>query len=487
MHKTLTPPLSALCAAVTLLLGGCAVGPDYVRPSVAAPTTLTRGALPSVNAATSASTSVSTEWWKAFGSAPLNALVQEALGRSPTIEAAQATLRAAHQNVIAQRGFFFPSVQLGYNPSRQNTGQSLSSPLDSGASLYTYHTAQLSVSYAPDLFGGNRRQVEGLQASEEYQLLQLQAARLTLASNLVAAVIQSAMLQEQSALIAQAVEAAQQQLQHMRKLQDNGHASGMDVATQQTLLIQLQQQLPPLQKSLEQTRNLTATLLARTPDAAPDVPALSSFQLPALPQAVASQLVDQRPDIRAAESQVHQASAAVGVAAAARLPQLSITAAYGGGATTFAKMFSAGNITWALGAGLLQPLFNGGTLKARQSAAQAQWEASTATYQGTVLSAFQDVANALYAVETDHRALRMSQDSEQASQTTWRLTNSQLQAGYASRPMMLAAQQSWLQARAASVAAQGNLYGDVVALFQSLGGGVLNEDRDNTASAGAGM
>lgn len=460
---------------VTVLLAGCAAGPDYVHPSINAPQTLTRSPL-ETTLVSSNSSDISAQWWQAFGSPELNAMLLEALEKNPSIEAAQATLRAAHQNVVAQRGYFLPSVQLGYNPSRQNTGQSMSAPLSSGDSLYTYHTAQLSVSYNPDLFGGNRRQVEGLLAAEENQRLQLQAARLSLAANLVAAIIQTSMLQEQTSLLQQAVDAAQQQLLHMRKQQINGYASGMDVATQQTLLLQLQQQLPPQQKLLDQTRNLVATLMARTPDNAPAVLALSTFKLPLLPQVVPSQLVGHRPDIRAAETQIQQASAAVGAAAAARLPQLNLSAAYGGGATSFSRMFSAGNITWALSAGLVAPLFNGGTLLAHQKAAQAELEASTASYQSTVLSAFQDVANALYAVDTDSRALQMSRDSESASETTWKLSKSQLNAGYASLPTTLAAKQSWLQARAASVAAQGSLYGDVVALYQSLGGGVLETD-----------
>jgi NodT family efflux transporter outer membrane factor (OMF) lipoprotein len=464
-----------LAACITGLLAGCAAGPDYVRPKVNAPQSLTRGAVATALPGSNTS-DISAQWWQAFGSPELDAMVQEAMEKSPSIEAAQATLRAARQNVVAQRGYFLPSVQLGYNPSRQNTGQSMSAPLENGDSLYTYHTAQLSVSYNPDLFGSNRRQVEGLQAAEENQRLQLQAARLSLAANLVAAVIQTSMVQEQSMLLQQAVEAAQQQLQHMRKQQANGYASGMDVATQQTLLLQLQQELPPLQKSLEQTRNLVATLMARTPDKAPEILPLASFKLPLLPQVVPSQLVDQRPDIRAAETQIQQASAAVGVATAARLPQLSISAAYGGGATSFSRMFSAGNIIWSLGAGLVAPIFSGGTLLAHQKAAQAELEASAASYQGTVLSAFQDVANALYAVDTDTKALQMSRDSESASETTWKLSDSQLKAGYASMPTALAAKQSWLQARAASVAAQGSLYGDVVALYQSLGGGVLGTD-----------
>lgn len=473
-------PLLAIAVACGLLLAGCAVGPDYQRPATPAPATLTRSDL---GLASTGSAHVDARWWQALGSAQLDALIQEALDHSPTIEAAEATLRAAHQNVIAQRGYFFPSVAAGYNPTRQNTGQTMSPALDSGQRIYTYHTAQLSVSYAPDLFGGNRRQVEGLVATEQEQRLQLQAARLSLAANLAGAVIQSAMLQEQARLTREAIDAAEQQLAHMRKLQANGYASGLDVATQQTLLLQLQQSLPPLLKSLEQTRNLTATLLARTPDAAPPVPALSSFTLPALPEAVASRLVEQRPDIRVAETQVQQASAAVGVATAARLPQLSLTAAYGGGATTLGRMFSSGNIIWSLGAGLLQPLFDGGTLKARQGAAQEQLHASAAQYQATVLSAFQDVANALYAVDADRQALRMSEQSAQASGDTYRLTHSQFSQGYAGKPALLAAEQSRLQAEAAVVAARGSLLGDTIAVYQALGGGVLEDGAATQARA----
>lgn len=448
---------------------GCAVGPDYVRPSVPAPHTLTREPLATAGTAGP----VQRQWWKAFGSRELDDLVQEALDHSPTIEAAQATLRAVRQNTIAQRGFFYPTVQASYSRTRQNVGQSLSPPLNSGDTLYTYHTAQLSVSYTPDIFGSNRRQVEGLQAAEESQRLQLQAARLTLASNVTGGMLQAAMFAEQSALIEQAILAAQEQLRHMRLQQRNGYASGLDVATQQTLLVQLQQALPPLRKQLEQTRNLLATLAGRTPDAAPMVPHLSAFTLPELPQTVASALVEQRPDVRAAETDVQQASAAIGIAQAARLPQLSITAALGGGATSFDRMFAAGNTTWGLGANLLQPLFAGGSLQAHQRAAEAGLDAAAAKYRGAVLSAFQDVANTLYALDTDARALRMAEESETVSLTTRDLTQSQLRHGYSAQPAALAAEQSWLQARAAHVAARGTLLGDAVALYQALGGGVL--------------
>ncbi len=458
---------AALCAAaVSLALAGCAAGPDYAAPATPLPAALTRDALelPGQQTAPAAS-----RWWKAFGSPQLDALVDEALAQSPTVAAARATLRAAQESVAAQRGAFFPQVQLSQTNTRQNTGKTQQSPLNSGDTVFNYRTAQLSVGYTPDLFGGNRRQVESLEASAEQQRWQLEGARQALASNLVGAVLQAASLKEQVDQTGQAVEAMQEQLRVMRKLQRSGYASGLDVATQENLLSQAQQALPPLQKQLEQTRNLVAVLTGRTPDAKLPLPSLKDLAVPPLPQAVPSQLVAQRPDVRAAESALHAASAAIGVAQAARLPQLSLTAAYGGGATNFGSMFSAGNVVWSAAAGLLAPVFDGGTLAARQRAAEAQYDAAAASYRGAVLTAFQNVADTLYALSIDQRALQAADASMAATRASYELTRTQLDRGYASRPSMLAAQQAWLQASAARTAAYGTLLGDSVALYQAVG------------------
>lgn len=460
--------VAAASAAAALALGGCAVGPDYAAPATPLPAHLTRDALqlPRQTAPATA------QWWKVFGSQPLDTLVEEALAQSPTVAAARATLRAAQESAAAQRGAYYPQLQLSQNNTRQNTGRTQQSPLNSGDTVFNYRTAQLSVGYTPDLFGGNRRQVESLEASAEQQRWQLEGARQTLVSNLVGAVLQAASLKDQVEQTGQAVEAMQEQLRVMRNLQRSGYASGLDVATQENLLSQAQQALPPLQKQLEQTRNLVAVLTGRTPDA--PLPLLSSLRLadlaaPPLPQAVPSQLVAQRPDVRAAESALHAASAAIGVAQAARLPQLSLTAAYGGGATNFGSMFSAGNVVWSVGAGLLAPLFDGGTLAARQHVAEAQFDAAAASYRGAVLTAFQNVADTLYALFIDQRALQAADASVAATRSSYELTRAQLAQGYASRPSMLAAQQAWLQASAARTAAYGTLLGDSVALYQAVG------------------
>ena len=459
---------SACALACGLMLAGCAaVGPDYVEPVSPAPLSLTRDALP----LTQQAGPVAADWWRVFGSPQLDAMVAEGLANSPTVAAANATLRAAQQNVVAQRGLFAPQVQAGYNVVRQNTGQSQQSPLNSGDTVFNYHTAQLSVGYTPDLFGGVRRQVEQAQASADSQRWALEGARLTLASNLVGAALQTAMLAEQVDLTGQAVETMQEQLRVMRNLQRSGYASGLDVATQENLLSQVQQSLPPLQKQLEQTRNLMAVLMGRTPDAALPALRLADIDPPPLPLAVPSELVARRPDVRQAESELHAASAAIGVAKAARFPQLSLSASLGGGATDFNRMFSAGNPVWSIGGGLLAPIFDGGTLQARQRAAEAQFDAAAAQYRGAVLTAFQNVADTLYALSIDQGALKAADASVAATRSGYELTRSQLAQGYASRPSMLAAQQAWLQARSARVASYATLVGDSVALYQALGGG----------------
>ena len=279
-------------------------------------------------------------WWSAFASPALDGLVQAAFRKNPGVAAAQAALRQAQENAAAQRGLYYPTLQAGYSPSRQmNAVGTISPTLASGDPLYTLHTAQLSIGYVPDVFGLNRRTVESLEAQSETQTFQLQAAYLTLAGNVVTAAVQEGALRAQIEATREIVAADAHSLQLLRRQAELGSASGLDVAAQETALAQAQQALPPLEKQLEQTRDLLAVL-------AGDFPArggkedfdLAALQLPqALPLSLPSALVEQRPDVRAAEAQMHAASALVGVAVANRLPQLSISAVYGGSSTEFAR------------------------------------------------------------------------------------------------------------------------------------------------------
>ena len=377
-----------LAAALAACCGGCAVGPDYKRPTLPVSDQYTRQALPTTVGGDTAhpqtiasNQAIAQTWWEVFGSAALNERVQRALAHNPTLDAAQAALRQAQENVAAQRATYFPSAQLNYAPSRQRNAVGTISPtLTSGAPYYTLHTAQLNISYAPDVFGLNRRTVESLQAQADNQRFQLEAVRLTLASNVVNAAILEASLRAQITATDTVIAEQTHALTILHDQARLGYASAMDVAAQETALAQAKLALPGLQKQLEQNRDLLAVLCGEPP-AQGGSPAfdIEHLTLPVtLPVGLPSQLVEQRPDVRAAEADVHAASAQVGVALANRLPQFNLSGSYGGSSTSFTRMFTDDNIFWVLAGSVTQSVFDFGALKHRQGAAEAALQQSAA-------------------------------------------------------------------------------------------------------------
>ena len=470
----LLPLAAALLVLGAALVGCAAVGPDFKPPVTAAPASFTResgAGNGSANDATAAAP-VALQWWKAYQSAAIDDLVDRALAKNPTIDVAVANLKAAQENVTAQRGLFYPSVQAGYGLARQGTGTVLSSALANGSTPYTLHTAQLSVGFVPDIFGGNRRLVESLQAQATSQIYQLDALRITLASNVVAAALQQASLQAQFRIVADTVEVNRQQLEHLSRLKSLGYSSGIDLASQEAAYAQSRALLPPLQKQIEQTRDLIAILCGELPNERLASVDLDAVVVPvALPSTLPSHLVAQRPDVQAAVEQAHANNALVGVAAANMLPQFSLTAGLGFSANALADLLSRGSLVWGLAAGLSQPLFAGGALQARKRGAEALAEAALAQYRSTVLTAFQNVADTLYALDSDGQALTATRDAEAANERLLALTQKQFDQGYTSGLALLGVKQVYLQARLSRVAAYGSYLGDTVALYQSLGGG----------------
>ncbi len=490
MHRARTLTRCVLLLAIALS-AGCAVGPDYRRPPLPEPPRYTRAPAPASVGATAdrqrleVGGTIEQAWWQAFGSPSLDALVKRAFAHNPSIVGAQAALRQAQEQVAAQRSAYFPSAQLDYSPSRQKNAVGTISPtLTSGQALYTLHTAQLNISYTADVFGLNRRSVESLQAQADAQRFELQAAYLTLASNVVAAAIQEAMLRAQLQASREIVAADTQALQILHRQQALGGASGLDVATQESALAQAEQAIPPLQKQLEQTRDLLAVLVGEAPaQGGLDDFELSRLHLPReLPLSLPSQLVDQRPDVRAAEAQVHAASAEIGVAIANRLPQFSISATDGGSATSFGSMFSDHNKFWSLTGNLAGTVFDFGALKHRQRAAEAALQQAAAQYQGVVLGAFQNVADALYALQADAVALQAAQHAEDAARKTLELSRHQLDAGEISGLALLNAEQAYQQARVGRIQALAARYSDTAALIQALGGGWGGDHGDAVAN-----
>nr|WP_315218515.1 efflux transporter outer membrane subunit [uncultured Duganella sp.] len=480
MKKTLPVKMAAMLSAA--LLSGCAAGPDFVRPAAPVAQRYTAEALAPDTASTpvgggaaqrfAEGREVPARWWTTFGSENLNQLVDAALAANPDLAAAEAALRAARENAAAQRGAYFPGLDLHLTPTRQRIADPLSSPTASGANLYTLHTAQLSVGYAPDVFGGVRRQVEAADAQTDVARFQREAARSALIANLVAAVIGEAALRAQLDATRELADMARAQLDAVRKQQRAGQLGAADVAAQEALVAQVEGGLPPLEKQLAQQGDLLAVLAGRMPsEGVAQRVAFDSLALTdTLPLSMPARLVERRPDIRAAEAQLHAASAQIGIAQAARLPNIALTATLGSTALDAGTLFKAGGGFWSIGADLLQPVFRGGTLMHQQRAAEATYEQSAAQYRSVVLLAFQNVAGALHAIEADAKTLQAASATEQAARKSLTIARRQWQLGAIAYPAVLQAQQAYQQAAIAVIPARAARYTDTVALFQALGG-----------------
>ena len=491
----MTHARAALAASLALALAGCAVGPDYRRPDVTQSMRYTESALPAVTASAPvhggeaqrwvASMDIPGRWWTLFHSARLDALVEDALRRNADVEAAHEALKAAWENVYAQRGAYFPQVDGGYDAARQAVARDVASSAQSGASLYSLTTAQVSVSYAPDLWGGTRRQVESLAAVADAQRLQLEATYLSLTSNLVNTAINEASLRAQVQAARDAVDAQSAILSTLQRQRALGDVADAAVAAQAAALEQSRAMVPPLEKQLAQQRDLLAALSGRAPDAdlGEDF-SLDELHLPTeLPLSLPARLVEQRPDVRAAEEQLHAASAEVGVAIAARLPNVQITASFGRAAARSGALFDAGSGFWNLGAAIAQPLFDGGSLKHKQRSAEAGYRQAAAQYRGVAIAAMQNVADVLHAIQADADALRAAQRAESAAALSLQIARRQLALGDVAERDVLDAQLVWQQARMALAQAQASRYSDTVALFQALGGGWWHRDDAQASSS----
>jgi NodT family efflux transporter outer membrane factor (OMF) lipoprotein len=470
-----------------LLIAGCAVGPNFKTP--AAPNVSRYAPLSTTSSTASVAggeaqhfsekIDIPGEWWRLFRSKPLNDLIERSLKANPDIKAAQAALKVARENVLAQKGAFYPSITGTSSATRSKTSNELS-PTPANNDLYfNLYTHQVAVSYVPDVFGLNRRTVESLQAQAQQAQFALVASHITLSSNVAAAAIQEASLRAQIDTTRQLIAINSNLVQVVRNQFAKHAATRADVAAQESQLAQINATLPPLLKQLAQQRDLLAALSGGFPSQGlAEEFELSNLQLPQkLPVSLPSQLVEQRPDVRQAEENMHSASAQIGVAVANRLPNFNLTADAGTMALTAAKLFSAGAGFWDLGASVTQPIFQGGTLLHKERAARAAYVQAAEQYRGVVVSAFQNVADTLNALQHDADALKSAATAADAAKVTLDLTRRQLEtavAGETNQLALLNAEQTYQQSVVNLVQAQANRYADTAALFQALGGGWWN-------------
>lgn len=499
-------PRCWLCAASLAGLVSCAVGPNFHKPSAPKDAGYTTAALPDATASTPvpggdaqrfiAGQDVPLAWWEAFGSPALNSMVEKAFRANPTVTSAQAALRQAQEMVYAQQGYFYPSVSADYNFERQKLAGNVSGSTAPGVQgngtaltavqsqaapyneplYYNFHTATLTVGFTPDVFGLNRRKVESLDAQAQVQRFNLEATYISLASNVVAAAIQEASIRAQ-------LEATEEIIGHNEKLlaviKDKltwGYAMQVDVAAQELQLAQARALLAPLQLQFEQTRDLLRVLIGNLPNQEiSETFELSSLTLPTqLPVSLPSKIIEQRPDVRAAEEQLRSANAQVGVAIANMLPQFTITGAIGGTATQFSQLFAHGGTFWTLIGDATQPIFQGGTLWHTKRAADEALRQAAAQYQSTVLTAYQNVADTLHALVSDADALAADAEAARAAKVLLDLTQLRSKNGYVDYPTELAAAIAYQQAVLSLAQAQGTRFGDTAALYQALGGGWWN-------------
>jgi NodT family efflux transporter outer membrane factor (OMF) lipoprotein len=469
-----------------LLTSGCVVGPRFKRP--APPTN--GGYTPAPPSTTSSTPNVdggeaqqfvegrdiSGEWWALFHSKPLNDLIERSLKANPDLKAAQAALLVARENVLAQRGAYYPSVSAGFSASHSKTSNEVSPFTASGSLYYSLYTPQVGVSFVPDVFGLNRRTVESLKAQEQQARFALAATHITLSSNVAAAAIQEALLRGQIDATHELITINTKILEIFRSQYAKGYVSQLDVAAQESQLAQVAATLPPLLKQLAQQRDLLAALSGGFPNQdLPEKFELSTIQLPSeLPLSLPSQLVEQRPDVRQAEENLHSTSALIGVARANRLPSFALTGDVGSMTLVFTKLFSSGTGFGDVGAGVEQYVFQGGTLVHRERAARAAYVQASEQYRSTVLTAFQNVADTLNALQQDADGLKAASAAKDAAKITLDLTRKQLESGYANYLALLSAEQAYQQAVINLAQAQANRYADTAALFQALGGGWWN-------------
>jgi NodT family efflux transporter outer membrane factor (OMF) lipoprotein len=481
-----------------LLTSACVVGPNFKPPAAPAVSSYTPEPEPATTAATPgvpggnaqhlvAGADIPAEWWTLFHSPELNALIAQALASNADLKAAQAALLVAHENTLAQHGAYLPQVSAGASITREKDPSATLAPVPANNSFaYTLVTPSVSVSYTPDVFGLNKRTVEGLAAQEQATRYQMVATDITLSANVAEAAITQASLDDQIATTNELIGINQQILSLLRYQKSKGYIGGTDLAAQQAQLSQLESSLPPLIKQRDQQDNLLAVLTGHYPSQAPAAKfTLASLTLPAdLPLSLPSSLVEQRPDVLQAQENMHAASAQIGVARANRLPNITLGANAGTNALAIGQIFGPGTGFWNIGAALLAPIFDGGSKLHQERAARYAYQQSAEQYRGTVLTAFQNVADTLVALEQDADTLKATKAAADAAKASLDLARLQYKDGYAAYLSVLTADQAYQQARLSLVQAEADRFTDTVALFQALGGGWWHRpDLVSTASA----
>ena len=469
---------------LSLLVWGCAVGPDFVRPDPPAAAQYTQGQEPTrtVSADGQAqqfekATKIAADWWHLFKSPKLTRVIKEAVAQNANLQSAQARLRQSQELLRAGYGAFFPQVNASFGATRQKFSPAQFGSVQPG-STFNLYTPMATISYVLDVFGGQRRTVEGLAAQVDYQNYTAQATYLTLLGNVVNTAVAQAAYRAQIEATDQLIAFQKEQLRITETQFKAGTVPYASVVSLKAQLAATEATSPPLKQNLSKTQHLLAALVGRTPaEWAPPQLALADFTLPSrLPVTLPSELVHQRPDILAAEATLHSACANIGVATANLFPNFTLSGSYGQNITDITQLFGATGNFWSLGAAVAQPIFRGGTLWHQRKAAIEAYNASRSDYRQVVLSSFQQVADTLRAVEHDAETLQAQAAALAAAEQALQLVKANYEAGLVNYLQILTADNQYQQARLGYIQAQALRLQDTAALFVALGGGWWTAD-----------
>jgi len=470
--------------AVMTMAGGCAVGPNFVRP--VPPEADRYTGAPQIAATVAADGRaqsftpggrIAGDWWRLFGAAGLDDAVRKAISNNATLEAAEANLRQSQDNMRAGYGVFYPQAQAGLSATRQLSAP-LQQGLGTGGSIFNVFTASGAISYTFDVFGGKRRAVEALRAQADSQRYETKAAYLALSGNVVNTCIARAGYAEEIRATRQLIDLETQQLRLTEAQFRSGTVPYANVLVVRGQISLYQASLAPLEQSASQAAHLLAMLEGVTPSQAglPDID-LSTLTLPVdLPLSLPSELVNQRPDILSAGALMHAAGANIGAATAAMLPSFSLSGTYGGASSTLANL-SAVSKFWSVGPTVTTPIFQGNSLWYTRRASIDAWQQTRALYRQTVLAAFQQVADSLKGLEHDAEALQAQVEGKRAAGEALALTRDNYQAGLVAYLDVLTAGTQFQTATIAYAQAVAQRHQDTVALFVALGGGWWNVER----------
>lgn len=469
MGKSAFPAL-----ALSLLVGACMVGPDFETPETRAPTNYaaaTDAALPADQRLV-ANAKAAGGWWQEFGAPNLDAVVSQAVADNQNIAVAKARVAEAQELVKEATGALLPQLSLGGNATNLKYGPALFGPADISIPAFTAYTVGPNASFPADLFGGGRRLVEQKAALAEYRRDELAAAHLALEGNVVAQALAVAATRAQIASVEHVIDSDSENVHMVETAVSVGAGTQTQLVAAQSQLATDRTLLPELHQQMAVARHALAILVGKAPaDWSPPEFTLANFTLPsAIPAALPSELAHRRPDILAAEAQLHAACAGIGVAAANLYPQLTLTAGVTAQSLAVGGPFVA---AWSVAAGLLQPIFNGGQLSAERRAAIDRYNASLAAYRQTVLTAFGEVADRLQSLANDADQLRAQETAARTAASALDLARRSFAIGSTGIIDVIDAQRRSAQAEIGVSRARAQRFVDTARLYVALGGSPL--------------